>query len=164
MLYPPDDPPAKLSPAFQFGGLFSTIRNGRLGSIVPVGVVTLDQPIPTSGKNIFLMQTSILAAKIRALLTVQVLEVQPHHMRVFEISGEVVPGARRLSAHPVYGMPSLGREAFEMFRIPWIIVSHLTTSSKREGRVGRSESYRHHRNAPPSAHVSAPFTGSPIIS
>ncbi len=85
----------------------------------------------TSGRNIFLAETTICPAKCCPLSTVQILKVQIDQMRIVKISRKVVTGARRISTHVDDSISNLGRQAVDMYRIPWIIVSNLTTASER---------------------------------
>jgi hypothetical protein len=57
-------------------------------------------------------------------------EVQLHQVRIVEIGRKVVTGARWISAHADDGIPNLGRQVFDMFRIPGIVVGNLAAASE----------------------------------
>jgi hypothetical protein len=57
--------------------------------VVIATVVALHEPIVTSGKNIFLMETTTSPAKDCLPITVQMLEMQLHQMRVVKIGRKV---------------------------------------------------------------------------
>ncbi|WP_154073081.1 hypothetical protein [Bradyrhizobium erythrophlei] len=77
------------------------------------------------------MKATIYPAKYCLIAAVQMLKVQLYQMRIVKIGRKVVTGARGISAHTAYSIPNLGRQAVDMFRIPRIIVSNLTTASER---------------------------------
>jgi hypothetical protein len=105
------------------------IRDGAAGSVVIAAEVALLEPIVASGRNIFLAEAGISAAKSYLTLTVQIFEVQLHQARVVGIGRKVVTGERWISAHPDDSIPNLGRQTIDTFRIPRIVVSNLAAAS-----------------------------------
>ncbi|WP_439924935.1 hypothetical protein [Nitrobacter sp. JJSN] len=76
------------------------------------------------------METTTSPAKYCLPITVQMLEVQLHHVRVVEIGRKVMTRVRWMSAHTDDSILNLGRQAFQMFRIPGIVVSNQTAASE----------------------------------
>ena len=62
-------------------------------------------------------------------------EVQLHKARIVEIGRKVVTSARRISAHADDSIPNLGRQTFDMFRIPGIVVANLAAASECEWMI-----------------------------
>lgn len=91
----------------------------------------------TSGRNVFLVQANISPAKHCLPVTVQMLEVQLHQARIVKIGREVVSGTRWISAHADDSIPNLGRQMFDMLWIPGIVVTNLTSTSKRARLIAK---------------------------
>jgi hypothetical protein len=84
----------------------------------------------TSGREVFVVETTISPAITRLVITSQMLEVQLDHTRIIKISRKVVSGARQMSAHADDGSPNLPRQTIDAFRIPGIVVANLTGASE----------------------------------
>jgi len=65
------------------------------------------------------------------------LEVQLHQARIVEIGREVVSGARWISAHADDSISNLGRQTFDMLRIPRIVMTNLATASECERLIAK---------------------------
>jgi hypothetical protein len=102
------------------------------GSVVIAPVVTPQKPIVASGRDIFLVKARISPAKSCLLNTVQMFKVQLDQVRIVEIGRKVVSSARWISTHADDSIPNLGRQTFDMFRIPGIVVANLTAASESE--------------------------------
>lgn len=63
-------------------------------------------------------------------------EVQLHQARIVEIGRKVVTSAR-ISAHADDSIPNLGRQTFDMFRIPGIVVANLAAASECEWMIAK---------------------------
>lgn len=103
-------------------------RNGcdRPGSIVIASVVALQESIAAPGRNIYPVEATISPAKSCLSITEEMFEVQLHQARIVEIGRKVVTGPRWVSAHADNGIPNVGRQTFNMLRIPGIVVRSLT--------------------------------------
>jgi hypothetical protein len=112
-------------------------RDDAVGSVVIADVIALHEPIAASAGNIFLVKTTSFIAKSKYWLpiAVQMFEVQLHKARIVEIGRKVVTSARRISAHADDSIPNLGRQTFDMFRIPGIVVANLAAASECEWMI-----------------------------
>jgi hypothetical protein len=101
-----------------------------LGSVVVAAVVALHKPIMASDRDVYFVEATGSSAESYLLVTVQMFEVQLNQTRIVEIGRKVMTGARWMSAYPDHGIPDLGRQMIEMFRIPGWVVHNLTTASE----------------------------------
>jgi hypothetical protein len=98
--------------------------------VVVAVVVALQEPVMSSGRDVFLVKANSSSAKPSLRIAVQMFKVQFHQMRIVEIGRKVVTGPRRIPAHEDDRFPNLGRQPFDMLRIPGIVVANLTAASE----------------------------------
>jgi len=90
-----------------------------------------------SARAVFFVEATISPAKCCLPVTVQMFEVQFHQVRIVEIGRKVVAGARWVSAHADDSIPNLGRQTFDMFRIPGIVVANLAAASEARRGIAK---------------------------
>jgi hypothetical protein len=96
-------------------------------------------PKTPAGRKIFLVETIVSPAKPYLLIAVQMFKVQLNHARIVEVGGEIMTGTG-IAAHVDDGISHFGRQAFDMFRIPGIVVPNLASASDR-GSIAKTKKH-----------------------
>jgi hypothetical protein len=102
-------------------------------------MVAPDEPIATTGRNIFLVETVASAAKPCLPIAVQMFKMQLNHVRAVEIGREIMTGTG-IAAHVDDGISHFRWQALDMFRIPGIVVPNLASASER-GSIGKTKKH-----------------------